>query len=583
MEAVKPVDTLERFSSNTPPSLAHSPAKPGAAQSQRSPFAQLLERKNAKTSPPPAQAPHQNRTEPPRSRQENAPPDSETEESAPPQSPQQTQKDSSPKDPVEHKTPSLQEGVSQPAPLTDQLPPVSPPQNLDINLDRSTNTTPAQPAAANPSAKEQNGANSTDVPADPANATTNATNETNATNTTTKLTTPSNPPTSASADQVISQADIPDSSPPNRSAPSAKNSPPAKGTTSVPPADGTGSSDSPHQKPTVSDTQNRTNAQDSPPTSQTHLQTRLSPVGLHPETTKPPVPDSQKKSAANSESPVPVGNANPSAVSLSHIALSPVASATGGKPSPSTPPVDNRVQTAVSLATLSVDLPQSDQGHATQPSGPDPKLQDLHAPQPESSTDGLTTQPAGIDPTANQAANPTSGTTSTHQAGDAAIGGDSDPDALIDRIGTNILQVTQGGKVLRMRLHPPELGVLHIEVVSHDGAVTARLNVENAAAHQVIQDHLHQLQDMLHRTNTHVDRIELNLLDSQTDAGFSSHAGLGQFASSQQTFDDGLNDPFLNDQPDVDAVSDTLAPSDSAQQTDLSYKFQPLSGIDIHI
>ena len=245
--------------------------------------------------------------------------------------------------------------------------------------------------------------------------------------------------------------------------------------------------------------------------------------------------------------------------------------------------MNSHAPTAASLTALPVDVPQTDLAQAAPAAAPDPKLQIDHAQQPESSTDGQNAQPVGIDPSANQPAHVAGGTTSTPQAGDAATGGTPDPDALTDRIGTNVLQAAQGGKVLRMRLHPPELGVLHIEVVSHGGTVTARLNVENAAAHQAIQDHLHQLQDMLHRTSTHVDHIELNLLDSQADPGSESDAGLPQFAFTQQSFDDGPNHAFLNEQPEVETVSDTLAPDGPARQTDLPYRLQPLSGIDIHI
>ncbi len=247
-------------------------------------------------------------------------------------------------------------------------------------------------------------------------------------------------------------------------------------------------------------------------------------------------------------------------------------------------PAAATVQTddALQAATTS-EPPQSDKAPAPQISAPEVKLPDAQPHQIENTPDGRNSQPLSVDPPQNSPAN-ANGAAPTADAATAAAGQtDSSPEALVDRIGTNVLQAVQGGQSLRMRLHPPELGVLDIQIVSKDGTLTARLDVHNAAAHQAIQDHMQQLHDMLHRTNAHVDRIELNLLDSQADVGSHSQAGFEQFPSTQQEFDDPLGGQPYHDPSNTETLTDTASPDDPAQLADGRYRTQPLTGIDIHI
>ncbi len=90
-------------------------------------------------------------------------------------------------------------------------------------------------------------------------------------------------------------------------------------------------------------------------------------------------------------------------------------------------------------------------------------------------------------------------------------------EAITDRIGRSIVQAAGGGQVLRMRMHPPELGVLQIEVASLEGNIVARLDVENARAHRAILENLPQLHEMLSRTHAQIDRIELNILENRAE------------------------------------------------------------------
>lgn len=103
-------------------------------------------------------------------------------------------------------------------------------------------------------------------------------------------------------------------------------------------------------------------------------------------------------------------------------------------------------------------------------------------------------------------------------------------DSIVHQAGTKLVQAIEGGKAIRMRMNPPELGILNVEIKSINGSLTARLEVESPQAHRVLLENLSQLHEMLHRANTQVERIELNMLDtrsethttSQNSNGFSS-------------------------------------------------------------
>jgi len=140
-----------------------------------------------------------------------------------------------------------------------------------------------------------------------------------------------------------------------------------------------------------------------------------------------------------------------------------------------------------------------------------------------------------------------------------------------------MVQSLQGGKTIRMRMHPPELGILHIEVVSTNGALTARLDVENANAHRAILENMPQLQEMINRTNVSVERIELNMLDSQS--------GLSNQSQDSNPFSAGGRQSAGNrGQQSSPLGNDDLQSEDNlAEPTQIADDPLLLNGIDIEV
>ena len=70
----------------------------------------------------------------------------------------------------------------------------------------------------------------------------------------------------------------------------------------------------------------------------------------------------------------------------------------------------------------------------------------------------------------------------------------------------------RGGSV-RLRLHPPELGSLRLEVTVRNGTMTARLEVESDSARTMLLDNLPALRDRLAQQEIKVDRFDVDVGD----------------------------------------------------------------------
>ena len=70
----------------------------------------------------------------------------------------------------------------------------------------------------------------------------------------------------------------------------------------------------------------------------------------------------------------------------------------------------------------------------------------------------------------------------------------------------------QGGSV-RLRLSPPELGSLHIEINVAKGEMTARVQAETPAARNILLDNLPALRERLAQHDIKVQSFDVDLMD----------------------------------------------------------------------
>jgi len=100
-----------------------------------------------------------------------------------------------------------------------------------------------------------------------------------------------------------------------------------------------------------------------------------------------------------------------------------------------------------------------------------------------------------------------------------------------------IQQAAEQGKPLRIRLNPPELGTLQIEIGRHQGQVTARLEVESAATRAVIFEQLNLLRDSLQQQGLKLDQIQIEVNESLSQGsggGVDGESGSGQFTDDEE-------------------------------------------------
>jgi len=165
--------------------------------------------------------------------------------------------------------------------------------------------------------------------------------------------------------------------------------------------------------------------------------------------------------------------------------------------------------------------------------GPNPSASGRSAAPPQNATDGhLTAAESSASVREVAIAN-------VHVHGESAVrpaDGDIAPRAseFVDRLSETIRLSQQQNRPLRLRLHPPELGTLQVEVVSRNGNLSIRLQVENSVAHRAILDSLALLQDALGQNGTVVERIDVQQVANLSD-GRASESGREGDADSEDS------------------------------------------------
>ncbi|MEM1061379.1 MAG: flagellar hook-length control protein FliK [Planctomycetota bacterium] len=184
---------------------------------------------------------------------------------------------------------------------------------------------------------------------------------------------------------------------------------------------------------------------------------------------------------------------------------------------------DSTVQTAAPRVTVKkTGEKTAESGEAdrtadpTVTAGAGPRLDDPSVPAtsaPESVKVSETPAPAAVDSTIKLVA--TSGS-------DAKSGQPApvqvDGQAVVDRVTEAFDQASASARPVRVRLTPPELGAVRVEVIPREQGVTVRLTAETSAATKVLGDQARTLNESLTRQGISVESIEVNRADNQSEA-----------------------------------------------------------------
>lgn len=92
---------------------------------------------------------------------------------------------------------------------------------------------------------------------------------------------------------------------------------------------------------------------------------------------------------------------------------------------------------------------------------------------------------------------------------------DADQSRFVDRVARAVQATGERGGTLRLRLSPPELGSMTLEIKVQGGSVTARIEADTPAARFLLLENLPILRERLAEQGMRVDQFDVDLNDRQ--------------------------------------------------------------------
>jgi flagellar hook-length control protein FliK len=86
-----------------------------------------------------------------------------------------------------------------------------------------------------------------------------------------------------------------------------------------------------------------------------------------------------------------------------------------------------------------------------------------------------------------------------------------DATRFVSRVAKAIHTAQERGGTLQLRLSPPELGAMRLELLVQDGVLAAKLETETPAARRVLLDHLPVLRERLAEQNIRIERFDVDV------------------------------------------------------------------------
>lgn len=86
---------------------------------------------------------------------------------------------------------------------------------------------------------------------------------------------------------------------------------------------------------------------------------------------------------------------------------------------------------------------------------------------------------------------------------------------LVQRVSKALQVAMERGNPLRVRLSPPELGTLRLEITLKNGVMRAKAETETQSARELLLDNIRSLQDRLAQQNIKLEHFDVELMDRQ--------------------------------------------------------------------
>jgi flagellar hook-length control protein FliK len=123
------------------------------------------------------------------------------------------------------------------------------------------------------------------------------------------------------------------------------------------------------------------------------------------------------------------------------------------------------------------------------------------------------------------------------------------------------------GGELRVRLEPPSLGKVQVEVSAASNGVTARVEVQTSAAQQTLLDNISMLHNAIAQTGATVAHIDVVVVPHSQDGSPSDRQSSSN--NQQQASSQGGSQGGSQNQPDTQKENQKWAGSSTIDQLDI--------------
>lgn len=93
---------------------------------------------------------------------------------------------------------------------------------------------------------------------------------------------------------------------------------------------------------------------------------------------------------------------------------------------------------------------------------------------------------------------------------------EADQGRFLDRVARALKSAENRQDVVRLRLHPPELGSLRVELRMQQGVMTARIEAETPAARTLLIENFQALRDRLNEQGVRVESFDVDVMDRRS-------------------------------------------------------------------
>lgn len=247
----------------------------------------------------------------------------------------------------------------------------------------------------------------------------------------------------------------------------------------------------------------------------------LSPSDASPGKAASPGKPAPARSASSAATPVKPQTAKAGQQKADKIAITvaPSAAISSNPPSAGSTAANSATTSAETQAIVAAPVaPVSDQAPATiaaSAAPPAPAAAVSPTALPASTSNPAPTQPVP---------QPTGGSSFAAQLAKVA-GGDAGPSTaagavdrvrFVQRVARAFQAAGDQGGVVRLRLSPPDLGSLQVQISVKQGELSAHIQAETSAAQQALLDNLPDLRDRLAQQDIRIERFDVDLMDQSS-------------------------------------------------------------------